>query len=183
MIVIEKTPVRAKINGGFTLIELLVAMAIFLIVITVVMQIFVINVNSAWRLFGKQNSLDSARYILESLSKEVRLSAITTLDSGGSSVQTLDIVNSKDCVVQYRFTANNLTRRVTGGTGCTVTAEEALNPDEVIISVPTSGFYIKKTGLTQPRVTVVIRVKNNDSKTSRQVQIDLQTTVSSRKYD
>jgi len=177
----SKSKNQIKTDLGFTLIEILVAMAIFLIVITTVLQIFMMSMSGTWRLFGRQNDLDTARFILESMSKEVRLSAIISNDSSGGKVQQLNITNAYGCSVSYVFGSSNITRAVTGGSGCTIVSAAPLNPNEVLIV--NGGFYIQKPpGSFQPRVTMVMGVKNNAAKAAQQSEVDLQTTISSRAY-
>ncbi len=67
----------------FTLIELLVAMAAFLIIMPLVVQIFLTGVGGAQRLFARQSTLDSVRFILESMRKEIRMRKINEV--GGIS--------------------------------------------------------------------------------------------------
>jgi hypothetical protein len=140
-----------------------------------------IGMGGTSRLFGRQNALDSARYILESMGKEIRMSTINSSD--GNSLQ-LDLKNSKGCHVFYTFdnvTNKTLARSVdlaTSDGSCTeANGGAALNPSNVEI---TGSFYIFGSGL-QPRATIVMTVKNVAA-TAQQVQISLQTTVSSREY-
>jgi len=164
------------------LIELLVAMSIFLIAITAAVQIFMSGMSGAQRIFGRQDALDSARYILESMSKEIRMSEIVTADNNNSPI--LDIKNKKLSPeeIRYSFTGNNITR--CAGSGCATGGGTTyiLNPNEV--QVTGGKFIISRLGSPspQPRVTIVFTIKNVTGKATEQVQVNLQTTVSSRQY-
>lgn len=153
---------------GFTLIELLVAMATFVIVIVAVVDVFLVGLGGTQRLFGGQNVQDSARYILESMAKEIRMSAINT--ASGGPYTTLNITNSKGQTLNYIFdnSAKQLSR-----------AGEVLNSNEVEVS---GNFYVQKGEQWQPRVTVVMKAKAGTAKAAQQAEINLQTTISSRQY-
>ena len=69
---------RKNNEQGFTLIELLVAMAVFMVIIVAVIDIFAVGLGGSQRIFGRQNTQDSARFILESMSKEIRICACQT---------------------------------------------------------------------------------------------------------
>lgn len=151
---------------GFTLIEILVALSLFSIVITGTVGIFSSSMKGVWGAFGHQNIQDSARFIMESMSKEIRMSTINTADGGPYSA--INITNENGETLDYSFNGTQILR-----------AGEVLNSSNVQI---TGAFYVQKTGELLPRVTVVIRAVNVSSQVSRQVQIDLQTTISSREY-
>jgi len=157
---------KSKRDSGFTLVELLVSMAVFLLVIVAVVQIFQLGMSGAFRIFGRQSSLDAARFIMESVGKELRMSKINT--GSGGPLGSLSIVNSAGMAVQYVFSGNNITRN-----------GEALNPSKVGV---TGAFFVSNNGTAQPRVTMVMKVRNQAVKISEQTQINLQTTISSRQY-
>jgi len=133
-------------TSGFTLIELLVAMATFSIIIAAVMEIFLAGLGGAQRVFGRQNIQESGRFILESISKEIRMSKVNTPDGGPYT--TLSITNSKGQTLDYFFddTAKRLER---GG--------EYLSSGKV---ETTGSFYVQRVGEGQARVTVVLGLKN-----------------------
>jgi prepilin-type N-terminal cleavage/methylation domain-containing protein len=155
-------------SKGFTLIELLVAVATFSIVVTVAVDIFLMGLGGTQRIFGQQNIQESGRFILESISKEMRMSKINTVDGGPYT--TLNITNAKNETLDYVF--DNSAKQISR-------AGAVLNPNEVEAA---GNFYVKKSGANQPRVTVVIKLKNKSAKAAAQAEINLQTTISSRQY-
>ena len=159
---------RKNNEQGFTLIELLVAMAIFMIVIIAVIDIFAIGLGGSQRIFGRQNTQDSARFILESMGKEIRMSKINTA-SGQSD--TLNITNSKGQTLNYVF--DNANKQLTRDGA-------VLSSSNVEI---TGTFYVQKSGSIPPRVTPVLKVVNKTGQTAQRVVMNLQTTISSRRYD
>ncbi len=153
---------------GFTLIELLVAMATFAVVIVTITDIFLMGLGGTKRIFGQQNIQESGRFIMEMMSKEMRMSKINTV-AGSSNV--VNITNSKSQTFDYSFDNVN---KIISRNG------EPLNASEVEL---TGNFYIQKDSSdSQPRVTVVMILKNRTNKAGERSEIDLQTTISSRYY-
>ena len=167
-------------NYGLTLIEIVVAVTIFAVATSIMMQIFLRGMTGTNRLFGRQNALDSARYIIESMAKEIRMSDITTLDSANSSTLDIDYSKLTPSDIHYTFSGTNITRKAgVGGTPYT------LNPSDVEIT--SARFiiarYVGFPGATpQPRVTIIMDIRNKTLKATEQTTINLQTTVSSRQY-
>lgn len=164
--------------NGFTLIELVVAMAIFSVVILTATQIFVNGLGGTKRIFGQQAVQESGRFILESISKEIRMSevsgldgtAIASLPDGLSGPYTfLSVINASGQTVNYLF--NDADKQISR-------ADSVLNPNDVSVS---GRFYLVKSGNLQPRITVVLGLV---SKTEEKYKaaINLQTTASSREY-
>lgn len=153
---------------GFTLIELIVAVAVFALVITAAVSLLTIAVRSQRRALAIQNIQDNGRHLIGFIAKEIRMSKINNLDGQAAS---LDITHPVNGDINYSFTETQLTRN-----------NEQINSDEVEVS---GGFYID--GRTaedkeQVRVTIVMKVKTTGNKTEEQVEANLQTTLSSRKY-
>ena len=173
--------------GGFTLVELLVAMACFSVVIMAVVDIFIIGLGGGQRALGFQNVQDSARFMLEVSTKEIRMSEIQEAD--GTSVASipsgfngpygsLKIKNYKGVTVIYSFNGTQFVRDDDGAGGA------SLNPNNVL----TMGhFYLLKQsaagGAFPPSVVVLMSVSNVTGKAAQRVQLNLETTVSSRRYD
>jgi prepilin-type N-terminal cleavage/methylation domain-containing protein len=65
-----------KGNSGFTLIEMIIALSIFVIVILVAADIFVVINNSQRRVATMQKLQDDVRYLFESMAQEIRLGRI-----------------------------------------------------------------------------------------------------------
>jgi len=159
-----------RTRNGFTLIELLVSMAMFAIVMTVVIQIFVTGMGSTRYLFAREAALDSARFIMESMSKEIRMSTINT--PGGGPYNTLNITNPKIArTLNYFFDSTGKDIQRDGG---------VLNPNDVEI---TGSFYVMVPSNYSPsRVTIVMKIRSKSGGSSQMAEINLQTTVSSREY-
>ncbi len=158
---------KFKNNSGFTLIELLVALALFSIVITIAVGIFSSSMSGIWGAFGHQNIQDSARFVMESMSKEIRMSKINTADGGPYA--TINITNSKGETLDYTFAGGYLLRD-----------GQPVSSGKVQMH---GAFYVQKVGGLLPRATVIVKAQNISNKPAEQVKIYLETTISSREYN
>jgi len=159
-------------NKGFTLIELIIALAIFSLVIVSMVSITVSMIKSQRKIFAIQNIQEPARYILESMSKEIRMSEINWVS--GDNL-TLNITNDKNENVGYRFiAADRLQRQVDGG------GWQYLSPANLEL---TGGFYISKSSFPDRAiVTVTMQIKSTETKAEKQAEVYLQSTISQRSY-
>lgn len=180
-----KTPIRMKNkNKGFTLIELLIALAVFSLVIVSMATTAVSIIKGQRKAFTLQDTQETGRFILESMSKEIRMSEVTT--PAGSPTE-LNITNvdgdgdgAQDDDVDYRFLANKLQRRLNGGNWRDLTSDKL----EV-----TGNFYVMKFisperpgEVIQTRVTSVIKIKITGGKAEEQAEIRLQSTIVPRLF-
>ncbi len=159
-------------NKGFTLIELLIALAVFSLVIIAMSATAVSVIKSQRKGFALQESQETALYILESVSKEIRMSTINSV-SGGPEV-SLDITNFKGENVEYRFNSQKFQRQINSS------GWQDLSPSNLEV---TGAFYIRRS-FTQPvrgAVTLVIQI-NSQGRAEEETEIDLQSTLSSRSF-
>lgn len=156
-------------NKGFTLIELIVALAVFSLVILSISGIFISVINSQRKVFSFQNTQEAGRYLLESMTKEIRMSIINSSSVDGAF--TLNITNPKGETFDYVFDITN--KRL-------LRQAQVLSPDNIEIS---GSFYIRKSTLpSQSKVTIVMKLKTKGIKPEQQVVIDLESTVAARGY-
>ncbi|MDP3764281.1 MAG: prepilin-type N-terminal cleavage/methylation domain-containing protein [bacterium] len=166
---------KLEIKEGFTLIELIVAMAVFSTVVTIVSSIFVSTVGSQRKNVNQQEVLENARYVLEIMARAIRQSTIQTAD-GTSSV--LAINHPTKGLVTYQLDSSQI-KESTG-----VNPSLALSSSEV--SIEKLDFIIKGKGASdfkQPRVTIIISIKNTEVGVSTASSINLQTTVTPRNLE
>jgi len=158
-------------NKGFTLIELTIALAIFSLVIISMASIAVSMIKNQRKIFALQNIQEPARYILESMSKEIRMSQINWVS--GDKL-TLNITNDKNENVDYQFIANKLQRQVN--------SDGWQNLSPAILEL-TGSFYINKgSSPDRAKVTIVMKIKSIGTKAEKQAEIYLQSTISQRSY-
>ena len=158
---------------GFTLIELLVGLTVFVLAISIAINLFSFALRIQRRSLAVQGVQDNGRYIISFIAKEIRMSEIRTID-GESSV--LDFTHPVNGDIRYSFVDNQLVREDS-------TTTSPINSDDVRVS----GKFIVN-GRTaddneQPRVTIVIQLETTGSKVEEQAKIDIQTTLTQRNLD
>ncbi len=160
-----------KTKEGFTLIEMIVAIAIFSVVMISVAGVLLSSFKAQRKSFALQNAQSNARYLMEYMVREIRMSKINT---GEGETDTLNITNSKGETIDYKFDLPGAFGRpaelLRGGV--------LLIPENIDII---GKFYVKSDD-AQPRVTIVMKVKSKGGKPEEQAEINLQNTVSSRSY-
>lgn len=150
-------------NKGFTLIEIIVAMGIFTMVSLVAVTIAIDALRAQRKIFALQIVQENSRYLIESMSKEIRMSKINSPDGLSDS---LNVTNSKGEAINYNFSDSQLLR-----------GAEILNSNQI---KATGNFYVQKIG--QPKVTIAMTVENKAIKPEQRAKINLETTISSRAY-
>ena len=153
-------------NRGITLIELIVATAIFATVMVIVTTITLSILDGQRNAFALQDTQESGRYILETMSKEIRMSKI--ISDSGNDVDILVIKNMREEDVTYRFLAGRILRN-----------GQPISPENVII---TGGFYIRKASNFRSVITTVMRIRIVGDKPEETTEINLQSTISARPY-
>ena len=158
-----------KRNRGYTLIELLVALSIFVIVVIVVLGLFSMAIKGQRKIIAQQNVQENARFLLEFMAKEIRMS---TINSSNGVLGSLAITRSDGDPVDYTITSGKLFRN-----------DKQVNSDEVTI---TGFFSIEGYGESdgfQPKVTISIGVNDTSGKVEGRAKINIQTTLSQRNID
>lgn len=160
-------------DKGFTLIELLVAMTIFMVVISVVLNLFTIGLRGQRKVIASQNLQDNARFLLGFIAKEIRMSQINSVTS-----TTLNITRSDGESVSYFF--NNAGGRIERTDSST---SGPINSDEVSVTGSFYGWGVGKGDKQQTRVTIVMKTQATGAKPEEQAEVDLQTTLCQRGLD
>ncbi|MFH1656928.1 MAG: prepilin-type N-terminal cleavage/methylation domain-containing protein [bacterium] len=178
-------------NAGFTLVEVLVALAIFSIIASLAIGIFVMAMRSQRKILAQQQVLDQVSYAIEYMSRAIRMARKDDITIGGVSVNCLfgDRVNyeitaigtghggikfrnyNNDCPEFYL--QEGQLREDKNGVDLPLTA-----PDLTVIS-----FEIKDSGwdqydTLQPAVTMFLDIEGKEG-----TKIQIQTTVSQRNLD
>jgi len=154
---------------SFTLIELLVGIAIFSLVITAAVGLLTSAIRSQRKSLAIQNVQENARYLMNSISKEIRMGDFEAVD--GESL-TFSIEHPVLGDLTYGFNGTQILEN-----------NEPINSDEVRVE---GRFFVD--GETdddneQPRVTIIMKVKTVGNKTEEQAEINLQTTIFQRNLD
>lgn len=157
-------------NKGFTLVELLVSLLIFSSLVVTMSGIAVSMIKAQRKGFALQNTQEASRYILEVMTKEIRMSVVNT--GAGSGLTTLNITNSKGDTFNYQFDNGN-ERIYRDGS--------VMSPSNLEV---TGNFYVRKSDSpVRVVVTIVMQVKSRDAnKVEQQAEIYLQSSVAARAF-
>jgi prepilin-type N-terminal cleavage/methylation domain-containing protein len=171
-----------KFQEGFSLVELLVAAAVFTFVVSGASGLFVAALNIQRRAIGIQKIEENVQFALESIAREVRVSAITSPDNDcsdqGLGTSTLTIEHPTNGTVTYRYdTASGvggITRDANGSGAQLITSSD--------VNFTRFAFCISGSGAddTQARVTMPIMVESVGARAATRSVVSLQTTVVSR---
>lgn len=175
---------RTSRQLGFSLIELLVASTIFSFVVAGVSGLFLQALDLQRRASGIQKIQENALYVMESLSREVRVSKITspnTVDGSGAcdptvaATRTITLdhpVNGNVTYVYDRSSGFGVIKR---------NGEQITSADVDILSF---GFCVSGAGADlgkqQSRVTIPMTIQSLIGRGSARVSVSLQTTIISR---
>ena len=162
-------------SAGFTIVEVLVTSFIFSIIALTVSGLFIQTLAVQRRTFASQKIQENGLYIMELMSREIRVSKIQDQDSTDCSATSLTIIHPINGAVTYSLSAGVL-QRTAGG----VTTD--LSSADVTFS--RLNFCIDGSGQTdgkQARVAILASIQN---RTGREILTTaLQTTVSSRNVE
>lgn len=170
---IKRSNKSTRKGAGLTLVELIVAMAIFVVVISVVLNLFTIGLRSQRKVIALQNVQDNARFLLGFIAKEIRMSQINSV-----SATNLDITRHDGTNVVYTF--DPVEKQIERNDG---SISGPINSDEILV---TGSFYDLGIGSgdgQQPRITIVIKVETSGLKTEEKAEIDIQTTLNPRNLE
>lgn len=156
-------------ENGLTMIELTVAVGIFGLIISMVSAIFVLSLQSQRRISAFQNIQDNSRFILESMSREIRTGKNFTSASG-----SLSFTNAKGESVIYRLNNNTVEKSSNGGiTYLSITGSE--------VNIDYLNFYLMGQPAgdrLQPRITITIGVTSSVG--NKSANLKNQITISER---
>ena len=160
--------------------ELLVAVALFAITVAAASGLFSAAAKAQRRSLETQKVLSNGRHVLETIGKAIRMSEIQTSD--GANQTSLVISHATKGTVTYTLVTVDSDKQV----------QEAAATTDYISStnVTVDKLYFTVSGVgttapnTQPRVTIVLKVKSKSTVGSMyQVEVNFQTTVSQRNLD
>lgn len=158
-------------DKGFSLIEILVALAVFSLLVISMSSIAITVIKSQRKTFALQNTQEAGRYLLESMSKELRMSTINS--AAGNGLSLLNITNAKGDSFDYEFDSAN--KRL-------LRWHQTLSPTNIEV---TGSFYVREHVFPpfpdrRKAVTIVMQLRSKGSKTEEQAEIYLQNTICPR---
>lgn len=175
---------EVKNEKGITLVELLISVIIFSIVMIAVVGILISAIKSNQRIVAKQENIDSARYSMEFMIKELRMAKSIDGAYKNNIFTAIQFQNSADQTVNYSYDSTN--KRIIRNDG-TASGDQPISSGD--IDVTTLNFFINNWDLTAlpatdrraPLVTIFIKMKGKTGVAANEI-IDLQSSVSPRIY-
>ena len=180
---------------GFTLVEILVAISVFIIVTMIVSAVFVNTSNLQRHLSSIQRLQNEGRFILEKISKEARVreldyQQLTVLNPNNPQAITDSLVfkrDENDAILKIKKSGDNLIFFIEDPQGA-VTAG-VINASDVTIedvkffvSPSTDPFTLGSAANEQPRVTILLKIKNRNVAERYLKHLTIETTISSKVY-
>jgi len=170
----------SKSGAGFTLLEVLVAISIFVFIASTVSAIFINILKSQRKSFRFQEVQDNGSYIMEMISREIRMSGVDA-DSGPQDIINI-VRNDNGDNIAYSFDENNfkILRNVDSSDLSRETDWLPINSDKVKIN--NLQFYVSYLLSTfensnYHRVTIVLGLESAEDPLTN---INLETTITSR---
>lgn len=155
-------------NKGFTLIETLVALGVFSIVIAIVTNLFAAGLKEQRKSLTLQYLQNDARYILELMSREIRMSRV----EADSTKDLLHITAYKPSGTEdVTYSLNN---------GKIFRNSESITSDR--INVNRFNFYLANQSSPPTLVTIVLDTNGKGTSIEQGTAINLQTTISTRDF-
>ena len=162
-------------NYGFTLIEVLVAMTVFALIMLVSVSVFVYALDLQRRAFNLQQGIENANFVLESITKELRISEIAapfTDDTCPASPMTvLAVTNTAGESIRFFLENGNVIREVNE-------TRTTMNSNTIAFSRFDFCVSGAESDVRQPRVTIRAVLKTTNTKNP--ASVDIQTTLSLR---
>lgn len=176
----ETKIIEDKIRAGFTLVEMLVAMAIFLIVVGVAIGTLINAMKSQRNILSGQQMLDQTSYVLEYMSRALRMakkdingSCISINSNYEISISGIKFENYKGECQEFYLDAGRLKERKNGGVGVDlISGNLTINNFKVISSGKEQADSL------QPAITFFLDVEGNEY-----AKMQVQATVSQRDLD
>ncbi|MFH1423492.1 MAG: prepilin-type N-terminal cleavage/methylation domain-containing protein [Candidatus Nealsonbacteria bacterium] len=174
-------------NKGFTLIEMVVAVAIFTLLVGATSGVFVSSIKNQKHGLATQEILDQTSYLMEYISRALRMAVKDDISSGGVVKNCLsgsrvnyefDAINQ---CLNFRNYQNECQQFCLEGTrlkdenGDYLTSESLQVSD---FSVILSGERQLPFDSLQPRVTISLNITGRE-----QSSVKIQTTISQRNLD
>jgi prepilin-type N-terminal cleavage/methylation domain-containing protein len=162
-----------KNQSGFTIVEVLVTSLIFSVIAMAVSGVFVQTLALQRRASAAQTIQDNALFVLESMSREIRVSVVTNQESPDCSAATLTITHPTKGDIIFRMNNGAIEKSQAGGPYIAISGSD--------VRFARFNFCITGSLLNDnetPRVAVLTTVENAVGKET--LEVNLQTTVSSR---
>lgn len=165
---------------AFTLLEMLVSLAIFSTVMLAVTAVFIASLRIHRRSSGSEIIVDTVRFALEFMERELRTGRRFADENGDGSV--LKFCNDRGQIARYRVAGSRFERKASGSACAEGASEyETLTSPEVVLS----DFRFRLAGeadtdAKQPRITLSFKAS---PQVDPSIVFNFATTVSQRDVD
>lgn len=162
---------RRNNQNGFSIVEVIVATFVFSIISIIAITNFVDILKLQKRGFAAQTIQGEALFAVESMSREIRVSQVSSPDDLNCNLTSLSVIHPINGTTNYTV-SNGVISKTVGGNTFPITSSK--------VNFSRLNFCIRGAGIDdkQPRITIIASVKViNDP---NNVSFDIQTTVSSR---
>ncbi|MBI2062172.1 MAG: prepilin-type N-terminal cleavage/methylation domain-containing protein [Candidatus Yanofskybacteria bacterium] len=160
-------------KNGFTIVEVLVSSLVFSIIAMSISAIFVQIIGLQRRTLANQKIQNDSLFVLEMMSRDIRVSRIASQESPNCDLTTLTITHPTKNTIIYRVTNGYVEKSENGGSFLTISSQD--------VNFTRMNFCVKGSGINDnqtPRVAILTTVEN---RTGQEIlKINLQTSVSSR---
>jgi prepilin-type N-terminal cleavage/methylation domain-containing protein len=190
-------------NSGFTLVEMVIATSIFAILAVLISGIFLQMTEVQRQTANYQRLQNDGRYILEKLAKEIRAREIDypLSSNANSGLNFQKDEYGEQASVCYASSTGSLKyfvserdRNISTGDISNVCSSEGSDLNAKDIEVSYVDFYVTPTteelwadpasfNSQQPRVTMVLKLRNRGLSSGKAQELFLQTTISSKVYN
>lgn len=160
-------------EAGFTIVEVLVTSVVFSIIALTVSAIFVQALNLQRRGAASQKIQNNALLVLESMSRDIRVSSISDQESPSCTATTITLDHPVKGIVAYRLN-NGVVEKNESGSGYVPISGTNVNFSRLNYCIVGSLQDDNKT----PKVTIISTIESIGGR--EVIKINIQTTVSSR---
>lgn len=172
-------------NSGFTLAELLVSVSVFAVMSVLISGVYLNANNLQQKVASFQRLQNDGRYIVEKLAKEIRSREIDfPLQAVGTRLDFAEDRYGEIATVE--FVGDEIIYSIFDGTN---TYSEPLNAEDVAVVeakfsiMPINDPFTKVPEADmQPRVTILLQLRNKNVRPEDIQELTFQTTVSNKVY-
>jgi len=161
-------------EGGFTIIEVLITSLVFSVIAIAISSIFIETLSLQRRASASQKIQDNAIFVLESMSRDIRVSSIFNQESSNCLANTLSITHPVKGSIVFRLNGGVIEKQTGSGEAFVAISGSDVKFSRFNFCITGSLSTDNKT----PRVAILTTVENVSGREI--LEVNLQTTVSSR---
>ena len=187
--------INLKEEKGVTLIELLISITVFVIALSININIFINSIKAQQQSIETQNVADNLRYAMEVISRELRTMNLSKTKDSSYCLDDASCMRSNgDYSSSISFVSGSENRsgnviKVSFNNGAIMFDDDSINSpgDDVSITSPNIDVLNVKfiadniSNFSQPKITIVIQARSVNSLSTSTTT--LQTTVSPREIN